>query len=118
MEDRNGIIESLKDLGADEWEIVKDGIKDALNQFAPIVLAEAKSAVTMAADLALPGTAKKEVAFGQIVENLAGRGIVIGVQVAVSMIYKMIERAFEWFMECIVGISPGAPDTGMAFGTN
>ena len=115
MEDRTEIIESLKTLGTDEWEIVKAAFKTATNQFAPLILAEAKPLVQAAAELALPGTAKKEIVFGQIVNNLIAKGIVIGVQVAATMIYDMIQVAYKWFMENIVGINSGEPTSGLPF---
>lgn len=113
MDEKMTLIESLKDLGEAEWEVMKFYLKDATSQFMPVVLDEAKSAVVLCAEYALPGTAKKEIAFGQITENLIMRGITVGVQVAVSMIYRMIEVAYEWFIG-ITGTRSGAPATGGA----
>lgn len=112
------IVDGIKDLGEKELEIIKAAVKDATSQFAPVVLDSAKDAVQEAAKMAAPGTEKKEAAFAQIGSDLLSKGITVGIQVAVSMIYRMIEVAYEWFCEVVLGMVPGAPETGGPFGTN
>lgn len=112
------IVDSLKELGDAGLEIVQAAVRDAANRFAPTVLDSAKNAVVEVATMLAPGTEKKEAAFERIGQDLLSKGILVGIEVAVSMIYRMIEVAYEWFCEVVIGITPGAPATGSPIGTN
>lgn len=111
------IMESIKELGDEELDILLDAAKRLAKELTPDVRDAARSAVAEAAKLAIPGKEKKEVAFQRIGADLLVKGIVVGVQIAVETLYEMIEAAYRWFMREIIGIVPGAPATGGPIGT-
>lgn len=108
---------ALRVLGEEELEIIVEAAKRLAAEITPDVRDAARQAVTEAAQLAIPGAEKKEVAFKQIGAELLIKGIVVGVQIAVETLYEMIEAAYRWFMREVVGIVPGAPATGSPIGT-